>query len=707
MIEKAENAIRSLQYDLSYGYSLSAWSLGLASYRDIRNTTEDSASTIVFFALLLIPFTVLVEKMFFHAEGKRRVISIVGVFLSMVIFLYFVHPGFTLAANSMMVFLGIMTSILLVPVLAITMNNFLSLIKRSSIKLKGIHFAEISKGSAAMLAFSLGAENMRKRKLRFALVLTTIILLVGALVMFTSVTTMTAIKPVIRAEAPPYPGVYIKIHEWGHLQDWLGENIVNVLKSLYAEEANVYPRAWLYTSNPRKILMNFNLAFGSKVVNIYSMLGMTYDYAKLVQPLITEGRWFMPGDNWVCILTEDQARKLGIKSLPAKVTILDINFTVVGILKGQLFDALSDLDGEAITPLDAAGAGPDVFDVHVSIERTLIIQYHNAMSLGASVASVSIIFKDPALTVMAARDIFNKFPGLLVYAAFNDSIYLYASALVVDITGWQMQLILLILCSLIILNTMLASVQERRREIFTFSSVGLSPLHVAFLFLAEAMVYAIIGGILGYSLAMLTSMVIFTTIQEAVIGSFSSRWVVAAVGISMGMTMFSTLYPAVIASKLVTPSLERIWKIPTKPCERDWEIPLPFVASTDKEAVGIIRYLAEYAEAHVAHQAETFSARKISFHEEKEGIMELKIDTRLEPYERGVKQDTRIILMKDDQTGIWKMIIYIYRTSGGRKDWMIANRNFLDKIRKQMLIWRSLPPKERLRYLERIKDLER
>ena len=58
---------------------------------------------------------------------------------------------------------------------------------------------------------------------------------------------------------------------------------------------------------------------------------------------------------------------------------------------------------------------------------------------------------------------------------------------------------------------MLGSVYERRREIFVYNSVGLSPGNVASLFLAESSVYAILGASLGYLLGQVVSKILLVT----------------------------------------------------------------------------------------------------------------------------------------------------------------------------------------------------
>ena len=48
---------------------------------------------------------------------------------------------------------------------------------------------------------------------------------------------------------------------------------------------------------------------------------------------------------------------------------------------------------------------------------------------------------------------------------------------------------------------MIGSVYERKREIGIYTSVGLAPSHVSFLFIAEAMAFAVLSVVLGYLLA--------------------------------------------------------------------------------------------------------------------------------------------------------------------------------------------------------------
>ena len=76
--------------------------------------------------------------------------------------------------------------------------------------------------------------------------------------------------------------------------------------------------------------------------------------------------------------------------------------------------------------------------------------------------------------------------------------YSYSSIGATTLEGLGALVIPLLIASLIVLNTMMGAVYERFREIAVYSSVGLAPIHISFLFIAESCVYGVLGVVLGY-----------------------------------------------------------------------------------------------------------------------------------------------------------------------------------------------------------------
>ena len=73
----------------------------------------------------------------------------------------------------------------------------------------------------------------------------------------------------------------------------------------------------------------------------------------------------------------------------------------------------------------------------------------------------------------------------------------YTSFGVTAVEGLGALMVPMLIAALIVLNAMLGAVYERFREIAVYSSVGLAPMHIALLFIAEACVYAVLGVTLG------------------------------------------------------------------------------------------------------------------------------------------------------------------------------------------------------------------
>jgi len=704
-IEQAKDMLKSRRYDMAYHYSIMAWAFGRDVYLGLRGLIEDSVNAIVYVIAMMLPFIFLFERLVFHAEGLKRILSLIGVSLFFISLLSFLHPGFIVASNIMMVIVSFIVVILVLMVIAVFFSIFSSAVKRLAIRMRGMHFAEISKGDAAVMSFSVGVENLRKRKSKLLLTLFSIIIVVMALVMFTSTSTITLVQPLPAGEHPPYQGIYVKRLDWGKLQHQVGENAVRQLRIICGEDAIVTPRIWVHPINPADPSLRFTLSYKNNNITFHAMIGMTPEEINnaIIQSAVIAGRWFLPTDRWTCILTEKQAERLGITELPAEVTLLGRKFIVTGIVDGNIFDDIREMDGEAITPLDATQER--IWSIHFPSEDNLIIGYRDALLLGGRIVSVSARFSNSSLISEAVKVFSGAFSGLAIYSGVGDFIYLNTKMRRISIHGLEMQAIPLGIAILILFNLMLGEVYGRKREISIYSCVGLSPLHIAFMFFSESLIYALVGGFMGYVTAMIVCKFILAFSPVGFTVNYASSWVMTALGVAMAITVLSAIYPTYLASRTATPSLERVWKIPTKPGEMEWDIPLPFTVSTDEEADGVLRFLAEFAEGH-GEGAEVFWTTKMKMSEETRGdtrMKKLELETRLAPYERGVIQAVQLIMSRRRDEKRWTMRIHIRRIAGMRETWIRLNRPFLTHLRRQMLIWRSLSPSERESYMRKEK----
>jgi len=74
------------------------------------------------------------------------------------------------------------------------------------------------------------------------------------------------------------------------------------------------------------------------------------------------------------------------------------------------------------------------------------------------------------------------------------------------------------------------------------------------------------------------------------------------------------------------------------------------------------------------------------------GILGLDAMLALAPFDLGVSQKFALRSTPSEIAGIDEVRVILKRVSGQPKDWQRLNKVFLDDLRQQFLIWRSIPP---------------
>lgn len=248
---------------------------------------------------------------------------------------------------------------------------------------------------------------------------------------------------------------------------------------------------------------------------------------------------------------------------------------------------------------------------------------------------------------------------------------------------------------------MLGSVFERIKEIHIFSSIGLAPGHIGMLFIAEAMVYAILGSVAGYLLGQLSSKIlVLTGWLPGLYLNFSSVSAVMTTLIVVAVVLLSTLYPARKASEVATPAIDRTWRVP-EPDGDHWIVPLPFAVTGD-QAEGLNSFLSEWLHAYEEYSIGDFVTQGVET-EEFQGQYgtgyRIKCMTWLAPFDLGVSQRVAVETTPTETPDVYDIQLLIDRSSGDISNWKRVNRRFLNTLRKQFLIWRTLKQADRERYL--------
>jgi hypothetical protein len=379
------------------------------------------------------------------------------------------------------------------------------------------------------------------------------------------------------------------------------------------------------------------------------------------------------------------------------IMVRSLPFKIIGIIDDSMLNAIKDLNGESILPLDVTQPG---WSVHLLARGTVLIPYDTLLSLGGWVMTISIKPVSPEFTVDLAKTFFESFPGLIVFVGDDNNTLMYSRKYMISTLGLEVQIPPLIITSLIIFNLMLTRVEERRNEIKIYSVLGLPPLHVGLYFLSEAMTLGIVGGILGYLTGIVTAGVARLPLN------YSSTWVLVSVLVLMGVCLASTIYPLILVPKLVAPSLRRKWEV-LPPIGDRWSIPLPFVIEEEKEITGIMAYIWELLRGHEMEDSPVFRSIKYNFHDtvkDNYRIRSIIMQIVHAPYELNVSSDAQLHCIQDLTTQRCRWELILYRLSGDRRLWQTHGYAFIDLIRKQFLMWRGLGLEMRENYVKRFED---
>lgn len=133
----------------------------------------------------------------------------------------------------------------------------------------------------------------------------------------------------------------------------------------------------------------------------------------------------------------------------------------------------------------------------------------------------------------------------------------YMSSLGTKMEAYQFWLIVvsLFVCAIGLVNANLIAIYERYREIGTMKCLGALDQHVMKLFLVEAMVFGVVGGVAGFVFGAFTALA-SSGIQLGVnVLAFMPvdavlRYLAGVIGLAVILSVVSTVYPAVRAARL-------------------------------------------------------------------------------------------------------------------------------------------------------------
>jgi ABC-type lipoprotein release transport system permease subunit len=725
-LETSEQNFQVFLYSTAREAAAEALALAARVYVQIEKTQKDILFGVLFYIALFVPFAFVMERFLFNFNNiYKRILGFTIILVALIAIIYNVHPAFQLAYSPLVVILAffiIGLSFMVTLIIFFRFEDEMILLQRRTTHKRP---EEISRWKAFTAAFFLGVSNLRRRRLRTILTCTTLIILTFTIMSFTTIkSNQKQVRLLFQPEAP-YQGLLLKKVNHLSLPPEATDILVNSMSSINQPA----PRVWLESIDP-STPVSVPLRNGEKEVEVNGLIGLSPNEAFVTQldTLLESGRWFTEQDSSAIILEEQMASQLGIDPQNSpEVLLWGTPFTVIGTFNADRLDQAIDLDGEPLTPvifpdeesggmteeeLEALESGDDVRSFqsryqHIPASQTAIIPARTLLAAGGKLKNIAVRPDDSGEIGSIAAQLTDRF-NLAIFTGEPDGVWLYNVSDTMNYSGVPNIIIPLLISILIVLNTMISSVYERKGEIAVYTSVGLAPSHVGFLFVAEALALAVISVVLGYLIAQVSAALLAATpLWAGITVNYSSMAGVAAMILVIMVVLISVIYPARVAARIAIPDVNRTFKLPT-PIDNKITVTLPFLMKyQEHDSIGgfVYNYLTSHRD--ISHGIFSTGPVEVIFscstvdeivqmvnqsdNPEDLQCLHIRSDVWLAPFDFGIMQtaDIQFCPAREGENFL-EIKVTLERKSGESGIWQRINITFLHELRKQLLVWRSL-----------------
>lgn len=601
---------------------------------------QNSVFSTVFLTLLIGISSSVISAIAFKNKIKRLLASL-AIYALLTSVLYFMYPGYIFVQDP--VYNPLAKSFggsMIVPILLVSsiISGFIFINAPYNYGEKSDR-RTLSVRSAIIAAFSIAAENLKRRKFRTLLVTTMILVSVIAFISLTSFSYEGGFMTDRIRKKAPSQGIFLfqqsnnsEVYPFGPIEsyilEWLKKNEkVRLISTLLKNFPQVSPFPYV-PPQPLGEISNPNLKLSYSVLGVIGLKPSLESELIKINRIIDEGngRFLEDSDLYGILISEKASESLNVKP-GDKIVFCGMNFTVVGIFNSAKLRETIDLDGNSVLPKEVFVTSMDGDLVYtpryVAPENVVIIVSETASNLPLRIVASRVIIQTHKAEdlIPLARALVLTFQRVETFVSFGDEIiHFYIGARLISY-GFTETLILLVLTSLNIGVTMLNSVYERRREIITLSTVGLNPSQISVIFMAEALIMAFISGSLGYFFGLIGYYILFSLSLSPLLVKYKieAAWSILALFFSIFSSTIGALIPSLKASIMATPSLLRKFMIPREVEEKEEccvDIPIKIV--DDKELLSFIKFM----------EAKLREYSKPSYIEERVDYVELEGDER-------------------------------------------------------------------------------
>lgn len=695
----------------------------------LRRSVMEAVIGILFYLGLLVPFVFFAEKLLFCcADARRQLAAQAVIFVVVFGLLRLLHPAFQMVRSSLMILLGFVIILVTTGITLLFAGKARENLEELRKKEGKLRAAEVDTTGVLVSSFLVGLNAMHRRKVRTGLTAATLTLLTFVMICFTSAQS-DLVDETQTLGGAEYQGLLVKHDDFVPLS----QSEVFALVSKFGERFPVAERRF-YTGiqdwkerkrvNP-SLSASFESPQGPRSAPFGSILKLTPEepLRKRVR-LLTQRGWFLPehttDDGTPCpvLLPDRLAERLGVTVAAVdagnvEVAINGKRFRVWGVFESSSLDALRDLDGRDILPFDierVATATETIVgnvtvttaradDPRIGAERIVITPVRD---LGFFIANSKELVGSVAVNLggvghrvaRAAIDEHLERTALPAYFGLDGVAYRGLRARQLTLAGLLDLLVPLLLAGLTVLNTMKGSVYERRGEIRVYNAVGIAPRYIVMMFLAEAMVYVVVGAVLGYLLSQGVGRVLTAYgLTGGLPMTFTSLVTIYATLAIAAAVLLSTWFPARDALEIAAPAEESGWELP-EPEGDALELELPFTFRP-RGRLAVLAFFERWFSAHGEGSAGPFLASvpelRLADEDDERGLLpELAVTVWLKPFDLAVSQGVTLSVPFDPRSGEFQARLKLHRTSGTREAWLRLNRTFVRDLRHHFLHWRAV-----------------
>lgn len=680
-LARSKEAEKALDWPTSQRESVAAWSLALRSYPVVRGTANDVVNGVVFYLLLLLPFSIFLERLIFgYRLLTRRLTATFSFFVAAFLALRFLHPAFAIVPNPWMIFIAFVMGSLSLSVAVLIISKFESGLSDDRAERTGLREVALRRGGAMAVSFALALSNLKRRRLRTWLTAVTLMFTTFLVIGFVGIVPEIQVQANPSNHSAPYDGILLRTPG----VDPLAPDLVERFRKEFG--GAVARRVFTYGAEGGLPTISLYREVGK--TEIRAIAGFDPDEPVAVKKTLVSGRWFSKSDRNTLIVPHELADEIG-----KEVRILGRQYRVIGTFDPEKLSRLKDLDGDGLMPPDfglsstqqaQSKTSTAAFRSYIRLDSKVC-----ALALSDDVLAMNGQVRTVAAKLSSGSEVRAKLDDLMpklrmnLYAGLDGKVSQFSAQLGTSTAGLGMVVLQLVIAALFVLNTMLASVHERRGEIGILSAIGLAPNQIANLFFAESIVYGVVGSVGGYLISQAIGLV--ATQVPAMAGltlNFSSTGAVLASLLVFLAVLLSTIYPAKVGASLAGGASETKFE-GTQDGDR-WILHLPFTVGV-QDADALARSFGEWFDSHAAFSVGVFVSQDVEWSER-----HIQATVSLVPYDLGVSQTVKMTLQPARYVpGSLDLELVLDRISGDPRNWLSLNRAFLTQIRRHFLTWQA------------------